>query len=222
MTKSALTPAASPEGLLSALRWRYAVKKFDPSRQIPEEHWKVLEQSLVLSPSSLGLQPWKFFVVDDPALRARLKTVSWNQSQITDAARLVVFAAKRDLGPGDAERFLMLIAQVREVPPESLAAYKEMMLGSLAKRSPEGLQTWIEKQAYICLGVFLTAAAVLGVDACPMEGLEAAEYDRILGLTEKGYGTLFAVTAGYRAADDAYAGAAKVRFPHAEIVVHLR
>ena len=220
MTNPALT--VSPQDLLSALRWRYAVKKFDPSRQVPDAQWKALEEALVLSPSSLGLQPWKFFVVESPALRAQLRTVSWNQSQITDASRLVVFAAKKNLGPADAERFIALIAQVRKVPPESLASYKAMMLGSMEKRSPEGLRTWIEKQAYISLGVFLTAAAVLGVDACPMEGLDPAEYDRILGLTEKGYGTLFAAAAGYRAADDAYANAAKVRFPHSEIVVHLR
>ena len=82
------------EVVLRQLRWRYATKKFDPTRKIVAEDWRSLEQALVHSPSSFGLQPWKFFVVTDPDLKAKLKTASWNQSQITDASHLVVFAIK--------------------------------------------------------------------------------------------------------------------------------
>jgi len=211
----------SPEELHDALRWRYAVKKFDPARKIPDPVWKALEESLVLSPSSLGLQPWKFFVVDDPALRAKLKPVSWNQSQITDAARLVVFAAKLEVGPAEIERLLNRIVELRKIPLESLAGYKAMMQGSVLKRSPESLQNWIARQAYIALGVFLTSAAALGVDACPMEGLDTSQYDKILDLPAKGFTTLFAATAGYRAGDDAYAALPKVRYDASEVLAHL-
>jgi len=213
--------ALSPEELRNTLHWRYAVKKFDPTRKIPDPVWKALEESLVLSPSSLGLQPWKFFVVDAPALRAKLKPVSWNQSQITDAARLVVFAAKLEVGPAEIERLLNRIVELRKIPLESLAGYKAMMQGAVLKRSPESLQNWIARQAYIALGVFLTSAAALGVDACPMEGLDTAQYDHILGLPAKGYTALFAATAGYRAADDAYAELPKVRYDSSEVLAHL-
>ena len=106
VTVPAVNAATSPEALLSSLRWRIATKKFDPSKTLSDAQWNALEEALVLAPSSYGLQPWKFFVVDDPALRAKLKPAAWDQSQITDAARLVVFAVKKDFGAADVERYI--------------------------------------------------------------------------------------------------------------------
>ncbi|MBI5201058.1 MAG: nitroreductase family protein, partial [Elusimicrobia bacterium] len=85
-----LPPAVTPDQLLESLRDRYAVKAFDPNARIPEAEWDALLESLVLAPSSYGLQPWKFFTVENPALRAKLRDASWNQSQIVDADKLVV------------------------------------------------------------------------------------------------------------------------------------
>ena len=222
MTTTNLAPVpAEPKELLAGLRWRYATKKFDPSKKIPSARWEVLEEALVLAPSSFGLQPWKFFVVDDPALRSRLKTVSWNQGQITDADKLVVFAARKDFGAADVERYVASIAAARQVPLESLAQYKQMMLGSLTSRAPEALQGWVARQVYIALGVFLTAAASLGVDACPIEGIDPAGYDDILRLPGQGYTALFVAAAGFRSQDDAYARLAKVRFGRKEVVAHV-
>jgi nitroreductase len=113
MTTTAQKAATTPDALLASLRWRYAVKKFDPAGKIPDAQWQALEESLVLSPSSYGLQPWKFFVVDNPALRAKLKPVSWEQSQIVDADKLVVFAVKKNFGAADVERFVERISEVR-------------------------------------------------------------------------------------------------------------
>ena len=219
--QNALLAATEPKELLASLRWRYATKKFDPSKKIPSAHWDALEEALVLAPSSFGLQPWKFFVVDAPALRARLKAASWNQSQVTDADKLVVFAAKKNLGAADIERFIVSVAAARRVPLETLAPYKQMMLGSLTTRPAEALQAWAARQVYIALGVFLTTAAVLGVDACPMEGFDPAQYDDALGLAEKGYTALCVATAGFRAADDAYAQLPKVRYAREEVVAHI-
>jgi|SRR5579883_1691450 len=207
--------AASPEGVVSSLRWRYATKKFDPARKIPREKWEALLEALVLAPSSYGLQPWKFFVVEDPAVRARLKEASWGQSQIVDADKLVVFAARKGFGASDVERFVSRIAEVRKTPVSALDGYKQMMLGVLGR--PQ-LEAWVARQVYIALGTFLASAAALSVDACPMEGIDPAKYDEILGLAAKGYTALCVATAGYRAADDAYASQAKVRFPRAEVV----
>jgi len=218
MTKPAA--AVAPEELVSALKWRYSVKKFDSAAKIPEAAWKALEESLVLSPSSYGLQPWKFFIVDDPALRAKLLPVSWNQSQVVDADKLVVFAVRKDFGAADVERFVERISEVRRVPKEALEGFKGVMLKS-ASLPPEKVAAWLTRQIYIALGVFLTAAASLGVDACPMEGLDKDKYDEILGLPAQGWNTVVVATAGARAADDAYAKAAKVRFEHSEVVAHL-
>ncbi|MBV8127497.1 MAG: NAD(P)H-dependent oxidoreductase [Planctomycetaceae bacterium] len=208
------------EVVLRQLHWRYATKKFDPTRKIAAEDWRSLEQALVRSPSSFGLQPWKFFVVTDPDLKATLKTASWNQSQITDASHLVVFAIKKNLGAADVDRYLARIAEVRSVPLESLDGFKKMLLGSLS-RPVEEVNAWATRQLYIALGFFLSAAAMLGIDACPMEGFQPEQYDAILGLTEMGYGATVLATAGYRADDDPYVKLPKVRFKPEDVVVHL-
>ncbi len=208
----------SPDIALAALHWRYAVKKFDPAKKIPADLWAALEQSLVLSPSSYGLQPWKFFVVETPAVREQLLPHSWGQKQIVDASHLVVFAVKKDVGAADAERLIARSTAVRNLPATALDGYKGMIVGSLTKTPAADIDVWMSRQVFIALGVFLTTAAMLGVDACPMEGFVPEKYDEVLGLTAKGYAARVVAAAGYRAADDANASLAKVRYPAEEIV----
>ena len=220
MTAATTAPALDGSALIERLHWRYAVKKFDPARKIPAATWAALEEVLRLSPSSYGLQPWRFVVVNDPALRQTLRAASWNQSQITDASHMVVFAARKGLGVQDVERFVDSIAQQRGVTREALAGYANAMLGFVSKPPAHvHLDTWSSRQTYIALGFFLEACALLGVDACPMEGIEPAKYDEILGLAKDGYASLCVATAGYRAADDKSAGLKKVRHPLGEVVV---
>src|SRR5215468_10325182 len=106
--------AVSPDTILGQLRWRYATKKFDSTKKIAPELWAKLEQAPVLSPSSYGLQPWKFVVVTDPEMRKRLHPVSYNQAQILDASHLVVFAAKNPPTPADIDAYVKRTAAVRE------------------------------------------------------------------------------------------------------------
>lgn len=220
MITTAATKAVAPADVLSSLQWRYAVKKFDPAGRIPAAQWAALEQSLVLSPSSYGLQAWKFLVIDDKALRAKLRPASWDQSQITDADKLVVFLVKKDAGPADVERFIDRISEVRRVPREILADYQKMMVQSVSL-PPEKVEAWLTRQVYIALGTFLTTAALLGVDTTPMEGFDKDKYDEILGLHAQGWKSVVVAAAGVRATDDAYAKNAKVRFPLNEVVEHL-
>jgi nitroreductase len=195
------------------------VKKFDPTRKISPEDWKALEQTLVLAPSSFGLQPWKFFVVADPEVRAQLPPFSWGQMQVVDASHLVVFAIKKDFGLEDVERHVERTAEVRGVPVEALAGFRKMMVGSLVP-PPAGfdLSAWATNQVYLALGFFMTAAAVLGIDTCPMEGFQPANYDELLGLPAQGYASSVLCAAGYRAADDKAARMPKVRFRTEDVV----
>ena len=207
--------------LLQALNWRYATKAFDPARRIPANTWAALEQALVLSPSSFGLQPWRFVVVQDPALRARLREHSWGQAQITDASHLVVFAAKTDLTSADVDHFIARTAEVRKMDPAGLKGYRDMMVGNLVEGPRHAvIQEWAARQTYIAFGNLMTSAALLGIDACPIEGLDPAKYDEILGLPAQGYQTLAVCALGYRATADKYATLAKVRYPIEEVVVH--
>ncbi|HEX9080759.1 MAG TPA: NAD(P)H-dependent oxidoreductase [Holophagaceae bacterium] len=211
----------TPTSLLDALQWRYATKKFDPTKKISAADWAALEQALILTPSSYGLQPWKFLVVTDPALKAKLRPVSWNQSQIEDCSHLVVFVAKEDVTESDVDRFIARVAEVRGVSSESLAGYKGFMMGDLVNGPRHAIiGEWAARQAYIALGNFMTSAAVMGIDTCPIEGLDPAKYDEILGLKGSGYRTLAACPAGYRAADDKYATTPKVRFAAQDVVDH--
>jgi nitroreductase len=209
---------ATPDALIRALQWRYAVKKFDPARRIPEATWNALEQSLVLSPSSFGLQPWRFVVISDPALRAKLREASWNQSQTVDASHFVALAARVGLDLAEVQRYTERIAAVRGQSLASLEAYRGMMAGTVTRMGP-AVDGWTARQTYIALGNLLTSAAVLGIDACPMEGVDPARYDELLGLTPLGYRTQCAVALGYRAADDAHALHAKVRYPAEELIL---
>ena len=208
------------EALLESLQWRYATKMFDPAREIPGDVWETLEQSLVLTPSSYGLQPWRFVVVTDPDLKARLAAQSWRQSQPADCSHFVVFAAREKVDERDIDRFLERVVEVRGGSLDALAGFRRVMVGDVVSggRSRESFE-WATRQAYIALGQFMAAAALLGVDACPMEGIVPAEFDRLLGLEGSGYRTVVACAAGYRAAGDKYAVLPKVRFPRTEVVI---
>ena len=216
-----MSPCA-PDSLIKALNWRYATKVFDPARKVSDADLKTLEQSLVLTPSSFGLQPYRFLVITDPALRAQLREASWGQSQVTDCSHLVVFLARQQMTEADVDHLIERIAQVRHDQPANLASYRSMMVGTLvtgprAASVPE----WAARQAYIALGQFMASAALLGLDTCPMEGLDPKKYDEILGLESTPFRTVVACPVGYRAEGDKYAALAKVRFP-AEELVELR
>jgi nitroreductase len=211
---------ASPDTLLAALRWRYAVKKFDPARKIPAATWTALEEALVLTASSTGLQPWKFVVATDPTLKQQLVPAAKGQAQAADCSHFVVFAVRRDLDAGHVDRHVARMAEVRELPVESLGKFRAMVEGNLTKAKAEGrLDTWQTHQVYIALGNFLTSAALLGVDTCPMEGIDPAKMDETLGLAGTGYFTVVACAAGYRSADDKYATTRKVRFKADDVII---
>lgn len=215
------TPTTDPRTVLEALQWRYATKAFDATRTIPADLWSSLEQSLVLSPSSYGLQPWKFLVIEDPALRSELRPFSWNQSQITDASHLVVFLARRTIDAADLDRLIEATSTIREQPIEQLAFYRSMMQKDLVDGPRSALiDQWSTNQLYIALGTFMTAAALLGVDTCPIEGFSPPDYDRLLGLDDSPYRSAVVCAAGYRSADDKYASLAKIRYSAAELIEH--
>lgn len=207
--------------LLGAMNWRYAVKVFAADRTIPAETWATLEEVLRLSPSSYGLQPWKFLVITDRALRAELRPFSWNQSQITDCSHLVVFLRKRTMSEPDLQRLLAHTAEVRNVPTESLTGYAELMRNDLVEGPRSQLiSSWSANQAYLALGNLLTSAALLKVDTCPIEGFSPVDYDRILNLENTPYQSTVVCACGYRSANDRYADLAKVRYPAVEVIEH--
>jgi nitroreductase len=210
---------ATIKSLLESLNWRYATKAFDPAKKIPADVWSALEQTLVLTPTSYGLQPYQFVIVQDPAKRAALLPHSWGQRQVVDCSQFVVFTARTEVVEADIDRFLQRASEVRGVPVAALATYRGMIVGDLVN-GPRGkvAAEWAARQSYIALGNLMTAAAVLAVDACPMEGIDPAAYDVELGLAGTGYRTVVACALGYRATGDKYASLAKVRYDLKELI----
>lgn len=202
---------------IPSLQWRYAAKRFDATRKIPEDVWQTLVESMVLTPSSFGLQPWKFIIVQSAEVREQLVSASWNQTQPRDCSHLVVFTARQEVKEDYVDRFMASIQDIRGVTAESLAVYRRIILEYLAAR--EGIHfEWGARQVYIALGQLMTVAAMLRIDACPLEGIEPSKYDTILGLDKTEYRTVVGCALGYRHPDDGYATIKKVRFPMSDVV----
>ena len=208
--------------VLEQLNWRYATKKFDPNKKIDDATWKTLEQSLVLSPSSFGLQPWQFFVIRNPEIRQKLLDASWGQKPVVNASHLLVFAIKKDIDTEYVDRYIKRMSEIQQVPEEKLNGFANMVKGYLKDPPfPLDVNKWAAKQVYLALGVFLSCAAMLEVDTLPMEGFVPPQYDEILGLDSKGYSAVVLCAAGYRAEDEQHQYDPKVRFPTEQVVQYL-
>jgi len=209
------------EQLLIQLNWRYATKQFDSARKISPEDWAVLENALILSPSSYGLQPWKFIVITDQKMREKLFPATWSQRQVLDCSPFIVFAVNTKMTEEHIDRHLSRTVEIRGGTVEALKRYRDIMVGDVVTgaRAPTA-QQWAAHQAYLALGNFITSAALIGIDTCPMEGFQPDEYDRILELAPKGLASVVCCAVGFRAADDKSATQKKVRYPR-EQVIHI-
>ncbi len=209
------------KAIIEQLNWRYATKNYDAARKISDADWEILENSLTLAPSSFGIQPYKFIVVTDQAMKEKLKPAAWNQPQITDSSHLVVVAYRKTLSDADIEHYVERIIEVRGTSRENLSDYENTMKGA-AKRAVDSnyIETWNSRQAYIALGFLLETAALLEIDATPIEGFDAAQFNEILGLED--YSAVVLCAVGYRNAEaDWLVNLPKVRFPKEELIQRI-
>jgi nitroreductase len=210
---------ATAEQLVKQLKWRYATKKFDPARKIGAEDWQALEEALVLTPSSYGAQPWKFVVVTDQAVKEVLTQHSYGQRQVADCSHHVIFTIYRKINMEHLDRHVLRMAELHGRTAESLAGYRNMVMKNVLET--ETVNEWAMRQVYLALGNFMTSAAMLGIDTCPMEGFQPEKYDEELGLEAMGLASVVACCAGYRHPDDKYAAMPKVRFKHEDVIVKI-
>lgn len=202
------------------MNWRYACKRFDATKIIREEDWNILAETLRLSASSYGLQPWKFIVVKNVELRQKLRDLSWGQTAVTDASHFIVLAHLEKIDEAYIEKFMEHTAKVRGVDISTLVRFRDNILRDLLLgRHAPTLGAWAQRQTYIAMGSLLTTAALMEIDTLPMEGLDPDGYDRALGLEGTGYKTVGAIACGYRAEDDKNQHAKKVRFDLGDVVV---
>ncbi len=203
---------------LDALRWRYAVKKFNPEATLTEEQLLLAEEALRLSASSFGVQPWRFFFISDPAVKAKMFEASWKQPQARDCHTLVVLTRPIHCTAADVERYIESMAKTREVPRQNLAGLEGAIKGFVAGMSDEALANWMENQVHIALGTLLTVCAQHRIDTCPMGGFDKDQTDEILGLKEQGLRSVVLCALGGRAEDDKYSTLKKVRFDLEDVV----
>ncbi|MBF0255441.1 MAG: NAD(P)H-dependent oxidoreductase [Gammaproteobacteria bacterium] len=186
--------------VLKALEFRHACKKFDPERQIPRAELEEIIECARLSPSSFGMEPWKFLVIADPEIRQRLRPACWNQPQITDCSHVIAILTKPEAVKPDTDYIKAMFAR-RELGAEAEAAYLQRYREHMqAEVEPQmSYHAWASKQCYIALGNLMTAAAAVGIDSCPIEGFAKAGVEQALGLDGKQQQIAVLVALGYRA-----------------------
>ena len=199
--------------LLESLNWRYATKKYDPSKIVGDEDISKIKEAIRLAASSYGLQLFKVLDIKDKALREELKVASWGQSQITDASHVFVFCGYAGVKGEHIDEYLDLKAQAQKLDVSALKGYGDFIKGKMNEAPLEFQKAWTGKQTYIALGKALVACAELKIDSTPMEGFDVDAYDKILSLSEKGLKADVVLTIGYRSEEDATQHSPKVRKP---------
>ncbi len=206
--------------IIEALSHRYAVQVFDTQKKIPEEHLRLILESARLSPSSLGLEPWKFLVVQDTDLRTRLREVSFNQAKVTDASELIIICYRTDHEHMLQER-LARTAETQHQPIEMLAGLRSVIENGIKEKVEAGTYAqWAKAQTYIPLGIMIETASLLGIDTGPMEGFAPQAVSDILHLEEKHLAPATMLALGYRG-DDPSAQRPKTRRASEDVIEYL-
>lgn len=201
--------------------WRYATKKFDATKKVSKDDLETLKEAIRLSASSYGLQPYQVLIIENPEIRQQLQPASWGQTQIVDAAFVVVFANVTNIGEAEIDAYFKNMIETREIPQEAIQGYADFMKSNIVNLPLEVRNNWTSKQTYIALGNLLSAAAELKIDVTPMEGFVPEKYNEILGLTEKNLNASLVATVGYRHEEDATQHYAKVRKSNEELFINL-
>lgn len=206
--------------IIDALNWRYAVREFSSDVIAPAQVQQLLEATR-LSASSYGLQPYHVLVIQSPQLKQQLVGFSLGQEKVAQCSHLMVFAAHTNIGDATVNRYIKQFSQTRGVSAAQLANMDEHYKAALAVMDAVQRQQWAHQQVYIALGNFLTCAALMKIDTCPMTGIEFDGYDRVLGLREKNLTTTAVCPIGIRHPHDASAREKKVRFAEHDMVTLL-
>ena len=207
--------------LIGSLKWRYATKKFDPTKKVSAADLAQLKEAIQLAASSYGLQSYTVLIIQNPSIQTQLKAASWGQSQLEDASHVFVFCANTSVTKEQIDQFIAHKSATQGIPLAVLGGYGDLIKSKLGELSAEEIKIWASKQTYIALGNLMVACGELKIDACPMEGFEADKYNAILDLTDKGLTAEVVATIGYRSAEDRTQFLPKVRKSEEALFVNL-
>ncbi len=187
---------------MQAMSFRHACKKFDPQRKIDDADFQQILEFGRLSPSSFGMEHWRFVVVQTPELREKLREACWNQPQITESSHVVVILAKAAAVQPGSDYVKKLFGR-RNLPQDAQEAYLARYADHSQTEVAPYMNTfaWASKQCYIALANMLTGAASLGIDSCPIEGFSKSGVEALLGIDMQQYGVAVIAAFGYRAGE---------------------
>jgi len=206
---------------IKALQWRYAVKKFDAEKILPETKIDVLKQAFNLTATSYGLQPIRLVVVKNKQLQESLKEKAMNQAQLSTASHVLVICIEDHVDKEFILNYFERVKEIRETPDEILDPFKNFLVEDFGKKTNEELAIWAKNQAYLVLGALLTVCATEEIDACPMEGFLPEAYDELLNLKEKNLKSVLVLPVGYRAKDDIFSSFKKVRRSEEDTIINI-
>lgn len=209
--------------LLEALQWRYATKKFDPSKKVDQQLVDQIVEAAWLAPTSSGLQPFQIIEITNQDLKNKIVPIAFNQQQIADCSHLLVFAAWDNYTEERIDKIYGYITHDREQEPNQYKSYTDRLKGAYLNRSGQDNFDHAARQSYIAFGLSIAMAAELKVDTTPMEGFDNEALDALLNLKEKGLKSVTILPLGYRDAEnDWLVSLKKVRHPKKEFHIEIK
>jgi len=199
--------------IIDSLKWRYATKKFDDTKYVPDEKLAIIKEAFSLTASSYGLQPVKMVVISDKELQKELVPHSYNQEQVAQASHVLVICIENTVDEAYIRAHFENEKNIRGTSDAVLDSFRSYLIDSFSSKKPLEIKEWATKQAYITLGNLLAVCALEEVDSCPMEGFLPEKYDELLNLKNKGLSSVLVLPIGQRSDDDMFSGFKKVRKP---------
>jgi len=206
---------------IEALQWRYATKKFDNAKILPQEKIEVLKNAFNLTATSYGLQPIKLVIIHNKEMQQKLVDFSMNQKQVSTASHVLVLCIERKVDKKFIENYFNEVRKIRATPEEILNPFKDFLINDFKNKHIDEIHAWATNQAFLALGTLMTVCAIEGIDSCPMEGFEPQKYDECLGLEKLNLKSVLVLPIGYRAPDDMFSEFKKVRRPLSHVIIEL-
>lgn len=207
------------EQFMEIMDFRHACKLFDENKKIPQEDLEFILEAGRKSPSSFGMEPWKFLVVQNQKIKEEIRPFCWNQPQITTCSDLVVVLAKIDAVKPEGDYVPTMFGR-RDMPKERFDMYMDLYAKHLehTMSNDENVLAWTARQCYIALANMMNAAASIGVDSCPIEGFEKENVEKVLGIDTKEYQLAVIMPLGYRVNEQSK----QLRLPFEEVVRFIK
>jgi len=206
---------------IEALQWRYATKKFDNAKILPQEKIEVLKNAFNLTATSYGLQPIKLVIIHNKEMQQKLVDFSMNQKQVSTASHVLVLCIERKVDKKFIENYFNEVRKIRATPEEILNPFKDFLINDFKNKHIDEIHAWATNQAFLALGTLMTVCAIEGIDSCPMEGFEPQKYDECLGLEKLNLKSVLVLPIGYRAPDDMFSEFKKVRRSLSDVIIEL-